>query len=137
MALPNTLFLCVANSARSQMAEGLARPLCTGQQQVYSAGSSPGQVNPLAVQVMEEIGIDLSGQRSKGLEDVPMDRVDRVVTLCAEEVCPAVSLGVERLHWALPDPAAETGGEEARLEAFRAVRDLLAREVPALFSGSG
>ena len=137
MALPNTLFLCVANSARSQMAEGLARPLCTGQQQVYSAGSSPTQVNPLAVQGMEEIGIDLSGQRSKGLEDVPMDRVDRVVTLCAEEVCPTVSPGVERLHWALPDPAAATGGEEARLEAFRAVRDLLAREVPALFNGSG
>ena len=101
---------------------------------MYSAGSSPTQVNPLAVQVMEEIGIDLSGQRSKGLEDVPLDRVDRVVTLCAEEVCPAVSPGVERLHWALPDPAAATGGEEARLNAFRAVRDQLARDVPALFS---
>ena len=137
MALPNTLFLCVANSARSQMAEALARTLCTGQQQVYSAGSSPSQVNPLAVRVMEEIGIDLSGQSSKGLEDVPLDRVDRVVTLCAEEICPGFPARVERLHWALPDPAATAGDEEAGLDGFRAVRDELRRRLPALFPRSG
>ena len=133
MSPPNTLFLCVANSARSQMAEGLALSLGTGAQQVYSAGSSPSAVNPLAVRVMAEIGIDLSGHHSKGLEDVPLDQVDRVVTLCAEEVCPALAADVERLHWALPDPAAAKGDEEARLDAFRAVRDELRRRLQALF----
>ena len=127
-----TLFLCVANSARSQMAEGLARQLSRGAS-VLSAGSSPSQVNPLAVQVMAEIGIALTGHRSKGIDEVPMDRVSRVVTLCAEEVCPTVPQGVEHLHWPLPDPAGVQGGGQARLAAFREVRDELRSRLEALF----
>ena len=137
MGCTETLFLCVANSARSQMAEGLARELCSKAHIVHSAGSSPSQVNPMAVRVMEEIGIDLSGHRSKGIGDVPLETIDRVVTLCAEEVCPAVRAGVERLHWPLSDPAAAEGDESARLRAFREVRDELRQRLQDLFSGPG
>ena len=83
------LFLCVANSARSQMAEGIARTLAPAGVEVFSAGSNPGRLNPLAMQALAEIGIDLSGHRSKGIPEVPADRVDTIITLCAEEVCPA------------------------------------------------
>ena len=137
MALPNTLFLCVANSARSQMAEGLARELCGAGQKVHSAGSAPSQVNPMPVRVMGEIGIDLSAHRSKGIADVPMETIGRVVTLCAEEVCPTVTENVERLHRPLSDPAAAEGDETARLGAFRRVRDELRRRLAELFSGPG
>lgn len=116
------LFLCVANSARSQMAEALARSMTDGDVEIYSAGSKPTVVNPLAIRAMAEIGIDLSTQRSKSIDDVPLERVGTAVTLCAEEVCP-VSPGVETYHWPLPDPAAETGSESDRLAAFRVVRD--------------
>ncbi len=137
MGCTDTLFLCVANSARSQMAEGLARELCASGQRVYSAGSSPSAVNPMAVRVMGEIGIDLSAHRSKGIAEVPMETIGRVVTLCAEEVCPTVTENVERLHWPLSDPAAEEGDETARLGAFRRVRDELRRRLAELFSGPG
>lgn len=116
------LFLCVANSARSQMAEGLARSMIDNGVEIYSAGSEPTVVNPSAIRVMAEIGIDLSTHRSKAIDDVPLDRVGTVVTLCAEEVCPVLP-GVETYHWPLPDPAAVTGDESDRLAAFRAVRE--------------
>jgi arsenate reductase len=116
------LFLCVANSARSQMAEGLARSMIDHDVEVYSAGSEPTMVNPLAIRVMAEIGIDLSTHRSKSIDDVSLDRVSIVVTLCAEEVCPVLP-GIESHHWPLSDPAATTGDEDDRLAAFRAVRD--------------
>ncbi len=127
------LFLCVANSARSQLAEALARRERPGLK-IWSAGSAPGRVNPLAVRVLSEIGIDASGQRAKGLDAVPADEVDTVVTLCAEEVCPVFPGNVRRLHWPLPDPAAAAGDEETRLAAFRAVRDELTARIRTLFS---
>src|SRR5512146_3362024 len=82
------LFLCVANSARSQMAEGIARALAPAGVKVSSAGSAPSRLNPLAVRALAEIGLDISGQRAKGLDQIPPGDVDAVVTLCAEEVCP-------------------------------------------------
>ena len=82
------LFLCVANSARSQIAEGLARRLAPRGTSVYSAGSEPGTINPLAVRALAEVGVDASAQQSKGLDAIPLDEIDLVVTLCAEEVCP-------------------------------------------------
>jgi arsenate reductase (thioredoxin) len=120
---PGLLFLCVANSARSQMAEGLARALLPPGSEVYSAGSAPTRLNPLAVQVMAEIGIDISAQRAKPVEAVDAARIGTVVTLCAEEVCPVFSGPVERLHWPLEDPAAAGGTEDERRAAFRRVRD--------------
>lgn len=125
------LFLCVANSARSQLAEALAREMVPPGVEVHSAGSHPARVNPLAVRVLAEVGIDASGARSKGVGEVPMDRVGTIVTLCAEEICPVLPGDVERLHWPLADPAAAGGDEEARLEAFRAARDEIRRRIAA------
>lgn len=126
------LFLCVANSARSQMAEGIARRLAPTGVRISSAGSEPTRVRPEAAAVLGEIGIDISGQTSKGLADI--DRpVDAVITLCAEEVCPVWLGGGLRLHWGLPDPAATTGDEAARLEAFRRVRIELVRRLAVVF----
>ncbi len=119
------LFLCVANSVRSQMAEGLARSLAPEGLRVYSAGSMPAVVNPYAVRVMRELGIDISSQLSKGLGRVPLDEIDTVVTLCAEEVCPVLPGEVQRLHWPCRDPAAVGGSDEARLASFRRVRDVI------------
>ena len=129
------LFLCVANSARSQMAEGLACRIVSQRVRALSAGSAPGTLHPLAVRAMAELGIDITAQVSKGLDAVPTEEVDTVVTLCAEEVCPVLPGGVERLHWPLSDPAAAGGSEEARLQAFRDVRDEIQRRLLALLVG--
>jgi arsenate reductase len=127
------LFLCVANSARSQMAEGLARAVAPPGVAIWSAGSAPSLINPLAVRALAEVGIDARSQRSKGIDEVPIGDVDTVVTLCAEEVCPVFPGAVRRLHWPLPDPAAAPGTGGQRLEAFRRVRDELALKVRSLF----
>ena len=127
------LFLCIANSARSQMAEGIARSLAPQGVMVFSAGSSPASVHPQAIRVLKEIGIDISGHRSKGLDSIDAGSVDAVITLCAEEVCPVFLGKARRVHWGLPDPAAATGPEETRLNAFRSVRDELRRRLKALF----
>ncbi len=128
------LFLCVQNSARSQMAEGIARSFAPDGVHVFSAGSSPSSVRPEAVQVCAEIGVDLSGHRSKHLSEVPADLVDAVVTLCAEKVCPVWAQGgqIPRVHWGLSDPAARHGPE--RIEAFREVRDELRKRLSVLFA---
>jgi protein-tyrosine-phosphatase len=123
------LFLCVQNSARSQLAEGIARFLAPQTVSVSSAGSSPAYVRPQAIQVLKEIGIDISGHRSKAIEEIDAASVDAVVTLCAEEVCPVFLGDVIRLHWSLPDPAKAPGDDEARLNAFRATRDELFRRL--------
>lgn len=127
------LFLCVANSARSQMAEGIARHRAP-HLEVWSAGSRPATVNPLAVAALAEIGIDISPHRSKSLDEVPKERVGTVVTLCAEEVCPVFPGDVVRHHWPLEDPAAATGSEGARLAAFRKVRDELRLRIERLLA---
>lgn len=121
------LFLCVANSARSQMAEGLARALLPGTVEVASAGSAPGQLNPLAVEALSEVGIDISGHRSKPLEGVAPDTADLIVTLCAEEVCPFVPGPVRRLHWPIADPAATND-----IAAFRTARDQIKARIEVL-----
>ena len=127
------LFLCVANSARSQMAEGLARRLAPASVDVYSAGSEPSPVSPFAVEAMAEIGIDISEHESKSLEEIPLDRIARVVTLCAEQVCPAVPGAVQVLHWPLPDPAGVSGSEEEQRAAFRATRNAIDARLKGVF----
>jgi len=126
------LFLCVANSARSQMAEGIARSLAGPGVRISSAGSVPTQVRPEAIEVLREIGIDATGQRSKSVDEVDAD-VDAVVTLCAEEVCPVWLGSALRVHWGLPDPASATGSSAERLAAFRSVRDELVRRLGVVF----
>jgi len=120
------LFLCVANAGRSQVAEGLARAMAPPGYRFFSAGSQPRTLNPLAVRVLAEEGIDIAHHRSKGLDDVPLGDVDVIVTLCAEEVCPYVPGPVERLHWPLPDPAT--------LADFESVRDALRQRLPTLWA---
>lgn len=117
------LFLCVANSARSQMAEGLARHLFGDRATVQSAGSAPTRVNPNAIAVLAELGIDATGHSSKLVDDIPSDSIDLVITLCAEEVCPVYPGRVERLHWPHPDPAGAP--PDKALQRFREVRDML------------
>ncbi|WP_242346625.1 arsenate reductase ArsC [Anaeromyxobacter terrae] len=131
----HVLFLCVANSARSQMAEGIARSLAPPGVTVSSAGSRPSRVNPLAIRALAEIGLDLRGQRSKGVDEIPPDGVDAVVTLCAEEVCPVFLGKAHRVHWGLPDPAGAGETEEEQLQAFREVRDELRRRLAVVFGG--
>ena len=128
------LFLCVANSARSQMAEGLGRKLLPPGVKVWSAGSRPTSVRPEAIVVMSEIGIDISGQRSKAVAEIPAAEVDTVITLCGEEECPVFLGQASRLHWGLPDPAAVSGSDSQRLAAFRQVRDAIRERIAALLT---
>ena len=127
------LFLCIRNSARSQLAEGLARAMALPDVRIWSAGTEPSGVHPMAVQAMQEIGVDIKRQSSKHLMDVPWDDIDTVVTLCGEaaETCPAVGRGVRRVHWRLSDPA--LAPEAERLNAFRRTRDELRWRVAALW----
>ncbi len=119
------LFLCVANSARSQMAEGLARQMLGPDAAVMSAGSQPSKVNPYAIEAMAELGIDISDHRSKSVTEIDPTAVDLVVTLCAEEVCPILTGHVRRVHWPIPDPASKdpTLTPESLRARFRAARD--------------
>lgn len=128
------LFLCVANSARSQMAEGLARKLIGSSVEVVSAGSQPSRVNPYAIEAMAEIGIDISGHRSKSVDELDAGAVDLVITLCAEEVCPVFLGSVRRLHWPIADPASNDPAltpEDVRTR-FRTARDQIRMRIEIL-----
>jgi len=113
------------------MAEGLARAILGDGVRVQSAGSMASRVHPLAIQAMAEIGIDISDQTSKSIEAIDPGGVDTIVTLCAEEFCPAWFGSPARLHWPLPDPTAGASDEE-RLARFRTARDELARRIERL-----
>ena len=115
------------------MAEGIGRSLAPQGVKISSAGSAPASVRPQAIQVLKEIGVDISGHRSKGVDSIDAESVDAVITLCAEEVCPVFLGKAHRVHWGLPDPAAVTGTDETRLDAFRSVRDELRRRLKILF----
>jgi len=128
----NILFLCVANSARSQIAEGLARKIFGSKASIQSAGSQPGSVNPNAIQVLKEVGIDISGQHSKSVETIASDQLDLIITLCAEEVCPILPGKISKLHWPLPDPAGATGDGETILVKFRECRDQITQRLQNL-----
>ncbi|MBL9043325.1 MAG: arsenate reductase ArsC [Myxococcales bacterium] len=127
------LFLCVANSARSQMAEGLARQRFGDRVRVQSAGSTPTRVNPYAIEVMKEVGVDLSGHHSKSVASIEAASVGTVITLCAEEVCPVFLGHVERIHWPIADPASSDPSlsRDELLSRFRAARD----QIAALLAG--
>jgi len=132
--LHSILFLCVANSARSQMAEGLARARFGDTVRVLSAGSAPTRVNPLAIEAMAELGIDISSQTSTSVQELEANGIDLIVTLCAEEVCPVFLSDAPRLHWPLADPDRrhEDLTHEERLGHFRVARDELRRRIDEL-----
>ena len=125
------LFLCTGNSARSQMAEALAEHLSGGAVSAVSAGSHPKPLHPNAVRVMSARGIDLAGRRSKHLSEFTGQRFDFVISLCdrVREVCPEFPSGPELIHWSIPDPAREPGGDEATLPAFESTADELCTRV--------
>lgn len=122
------LILCTGNSARSQMAEGLLRAMAGERFEVFSAGTQPSRVNPLAITAMNERGIDISAHRSKSLDEFAAERFDYVITVCdhAKESCP-VWPGARAIHRSFEDPAAAEGGEEEKLAVFRRVRDEIER----------
>jgi arsenate reductase len=121
------LFLCVANSARSQMAEGLGRMIFGARVPVMSAGSEPSKVNPYAIEVMRELGVDLTTHHSKSVQTIDPTTVGTVITLCAEEVCPVFLGKARRLHWPIPDPASKDPSiaSEEMLTRFRTARDTI------------
>jgi arsenate reductase len=137
MTTERVLFLCIHNSARSQMAEGLLRHIAPDRYEVFSAGLEAGSLRPEAVNVMSEIGIDISSQRSKSVDEFAGQPFELVVTTCdeAREACPLFPGAMRMLHWSFPDPAAAPGALEERLRAFRRVRDGLRDEVQKLVSG--
>ncbi len=125
MKSQSILFLCVANSARSQMAEGLARSILGPSVRVQIAGSKPSTVNPYAVEAMGEIGIDITSHRSKSADTIDPASIDTVITLCAEEVCPVFLGKVHRMHWPVEDAASTDPAltREQMLARFRKARD--------------
>lgn len=123
------IFLCVENSARSQMAEGIARSLLADSATIESAGSNPGRVNPLAIEVMKEIGIDISQHRSKSVNEINSEGIDWIITLCAEEVCPYIGGNFKKLHWPFPNPSDSSRATADRLLLFREIRDGLREKI--------
>jgi arsenate reductase len=129
--MKSILFLCVANSARSQLAEGLAKKMFGDQAKVMSAGSEPtGVVQPWAIEVLREVGIDISHHSSKSISELPLEfmaSLDFVITLCAEEVCPSLPSKALRLHWPIRDPAGVSDAEKGK--AFRDARSEIAQRL--------
>jgi arsenate reductase len=139
MTKPRVLFLCTGNSARSQMAEGFLRHLAGDRFEVASAGIDPSRVHPLAVAVMREVGIDISGHSSKAVGGFLGQHFAYLITVCdnARERCPIFPGVSLRLHWALQDPAAAPGGDAERLTVFRRTRDDIGERVRAFLSAHG
>lgn len=125
MPVKKILFICTHNSARSQMAEGFLRALKGNQYEVFSAGTEPCGINPHAISVMAEVGIDLTSHRSKNIDDFQGMSFDEIVTVCdsARESCPVFPGEGQRLHKGFPDPSLLQGSEEEMLAGFRTVRD--------------
>jgi len=123
--MKRVLILCTGNSARSQMAEGLLRRDAGDAFEVFSAGVEPSFVRPHAIEVMRELGIDISGQRSKSVDEFLGREFDYVITVCdhANERCPVFPGTTKRIHWSFDDPAAATGDEASQLAIFRRLRD--------------
>jgi arsenate reductase (thioredoxin) len=131
---PGILFLCVANSALSQLAEGLARAMLGERARIQSAGSCPSHVHPCAIEVMNEVGVDLSTHTSKSVDSIDPSTVDLVVTMCAEAVPPAALAQVRRFHWSILDPAAAPDDlpPDELLHRFRSTRDTIMRQLDQL-----
>ena len=131
MAKPRVLFLCTGNSARSQMAEGLLRSLAGDRFEVFSAGTDPKGLHPLAVEAMKEIGVDISGHHSKNVGGLLGQRFQYVITVCdrAKEQCPIFPGAYKFMSWSFDDPAQAPGSEQERLQAFRQARDGLAQRI--------
>jgi arsenate reductase len=138
MAKQKILIVCTGNSARSQMAEGLLRHEGGDRFEVFSAGTKPSHVRPEAIAVMAEIGVDISGHRSKSVDEFIGQPLDFVITVCnnAKETCPVFPGNVTRFHWPFDDPAAVEGPEEVRKAAFRRIRDQIHGRIMVFLDGN-
>jgi arsenate reductase (thioredoxin) len=137
---PRLLFMCVANSARSQLAEGVAKQVFGDRADIKSAGSQPTKVNPFAARALTEVGADTKSLYSKMVADLPSDFVehlDYVITLCAEEVCPIIISKAKKLHWPLPDPAGKDGADDEQMARFRSTRDEIRKRLEAFAKDFG
>ena len=132
------LFICTHNSARSQMADAFLNRLGAGRFEATSAGTERGALHPLAVRVMAEEGIDISGQHAKSIDAFLQERFDYVITVCddANETCPVFPNARHRLHWSFPDPSRAQGTREKRLAVFRAIRDAISARVEEFLTAS-
>lgn len=130
------MFLCTANSCRSQIAEGFARKLGEGFIEAYSAGLFSFHVHPRAIEIMKEIGIDISDQKSKAIDERVLKNMDIIITLCghAEASCPATPSGIKRIHMPVDDPVGTTGTEEEIMNAFRSTRDEIKTKIEGLIN---
>ena len=139
MTSRKVLFLCTGNSCRSQMAEGWLRHYARERAEVFSAGTNPAGLNPMAVTVMRESGIDISDQRSKHVDELAKEDFLFVITVCddAREQCPVFPGALYQLHWSFDDPAGATGSEEEKLAVFRRVRGEIAEQVRTLVQREG
>ncbi|MGD0887296.1 MAG: arsenate reductase ArsC [Thermodesulfovibrionales bacterium] len=133
------MFLCTANSCRSQMAEGLAREFGKGMIEVHSAGLIAAGVHPRAISVMKEIGIDISNQKSKEIDSALLKTMDIVITLCdnAEESCPWTPPETSRLHWPIKDPVGTVGSDKQIMNEFRRARDEIKEKILRFFDELG
>ena len=125
------LFLCTGNSCRSQIAEGFLRHLASEDFEAFSAGTKPSRLNPLAVKVMEEKGVDISGQYSQSIDEFLNESLDYIITVCdhAKETCPVIPGTAERIHWSFRDPADAKGSEEEKMTVFREIRDSIEKNI--------
>lgn len=138
MSKPSVLILCTGNSCRSHLAEGILRHCAGDLLEVHSAGSKPaGYVHPLAIEVMKEIGIDISGHHSKHLNEFAETPIETVITVCgnADQACPVFPGQVNRHHWGFYDPAHAEGSDEEKRAVFRTVRDEIRRVFEAYADG--
>ena len=131
------MILCTGNSARSQMAEGLLRSMAGERFEIASAGVSPSNVRPEAIEAMRELGVDISNHRSKSVDEFLGQEFDYVITVCdnANEQCPVFPGNTKRIHWSFDDPAAANGDEEQRLVVFRRVRDEIRQRLQLFLRG--
>jgi arsenate reductase len=129
--MKRVLFICTRNSSRSQMAEALINRDLAGKYEAFSAGTEPSSVNPLAIAVMKELGIDISQKRSKGLDEFVGQEFDYVITLCsqADKACPVFFGGTKKIYIGFPDPTETAGSDEEKTATFRKVRDLIRDQV--------
>jgi len=137
--MKKVMFLCTGNSCRSQMAEGIAREYGKGTIEAYSAGLTPAGVNPHAIKVMKETGIDISDQKSKAIDEKLLKQMDVIVTLCghAEALCPMTPPGIKRIHIPVDDPVGSIGPEKEIMDAFRKARDEIKEKIRHLIRDIG
>lgn len=137
--MKRVLFICTGNSARSQMAEGWLEHLAGDRFLVSSAGTHPSRVHPLAIEVMREVGVDISHHRSKSVETFWGEPFDYVITVCdaAREACPVFPHAGVQLHWSFPDPATGEGTLDEQLARFRSVRDAIRRQIEEFLHSAG